>query len=265
MFLWCQNSSRGYRGTVYLPDQQTPTSRAGAAIESQSAAVARHNTQARALFLCLAVLSPPTHLHSYLPTRQPSSAETKKNLSAFPLSKSSTSLRSHHRAVAAPPSRSSPIPRAILPASRRAALAWSLSMPIKDHERDVVVDAEERPREKRRGSRSDRKAEGEKDREHRHRHRSSRSSKSRPTDSDVNSTSHRRHRTRDERPPSPPPPPPMEDTVPELSRSRDRVHVPYPSFSKAHSKENVHSREDLATPSRRTDPLTPEATDLGDG
>src|SRR3569833_2622903 len=170
MFLWCQNSSRGYRGTEYLPDQQTPTSRAGAAIDSHSAAVARHNTQARALFLCLAVLSPPTHLHSYLPTRHPSSAETKKNLSAFPLSKSSTSLRSHHRAVAAPPSRSSPIPRAILPASRRAALAWSLSMPIKGRGRGGGGGAGGRPRGGRRGGRGGRGAGGGGGRGRRRRH-----------------------------------------------------------------------------------------------
>ncbi|KAL8407608.1 hypothetical protein RB594_006435 [Gaeumannomyces avenae] len=55
--------------------------------------------------------------------------------------------------------------------------------------------------------------------------------------------------------------------VPELSRSR--VSRPYPTFSKQHSRESVvASREDLSQPApegrtHRTDPLTPEATDLG--
>ncbi|KAL1838879.1 hypothetical protein VTJ49DRAFT_2103 [Mycothermus thermophilus] len=52
----------------------------------------------------------------------------------------------------------------------------------------------------------------------------------------------------------------MADLVPELSRGMDRASVPYPSFSKAHSKEALHSKEDL---SRRADPLTPDTTDLG--
>ncbi|CRK16834.1 hypothetical protein BN1708_017514, partial [Verticillium longisporum] len=44
----------------------------------------------------------------------------------------------------------------------------------------------------------------------------------------------------------------------------DRISVPYPSFSKAHSKEAV-SREDLSgsAAGRRSGPLTPEPTDLG--
>ncbi len=134
-------------------------------------------------------------------------------------------------------------------------------MPSKDRDRDTV-DVEERPKEKRRSSKSERKGESEKDREHRHRHKSSRLSKTRSVvDSDVTtSSSHRRHRTKDDRPASPS----TADAVPELNRSRDRVTVPYPSLNKAHSKENVYSREDLSTTpaTRRTDPLTPEATDL---
>lgn len=62
----------------------------------------------------------------------------------------------------------------------------------------------------------------------------------------------------------------MTDLVPELNRSKERVSIPYPSFSKAHSKEAVGlgSKEDVSQVSasaRRngTDPLTPEATDLG--
>ncbi|KAJ4298485.1 hypothetical protein N0V88_003515 [Collariella sp. IMI 366227] len=58
----------------------------------------------------------------------------------------------------------------------------------------------------------------------------------------------------------------MTDLVPELSRGMgsERGSVPYPSFSKAHSKEFLHSKEDVsATTPRRTDPLTPETTDFG--
>ncbi|KXX82594.1 hypothetical protein MMYC01_200808 [Madurella mycetomatis] len=58
----------------------------------------------------------------------------------------------------------------------------------------------------------------------------------------------------------------MTDLVPELSRGAgsERGSVPYPSFSKAHSKEFLHSREDVsAAAARRTDPLTPDTTDLG--
>ncbi|GJD03862.1 5-methylcytosine [Colletotrichum higginsianum] len=99
--------------------------------------------------------------------------------------------------------------------------------------------------------------------------------------SDLNSHSHRRHRTREERDrdrerdrghdrsAS------MTDLVPEMSRtsltgpaSTDRISMPYPTFSKAHSKEAVRgSREDVSEsavgPTRRNDPFTPEATDLG--
>lgn len=58
----------------------------------------------------------------------------------------------------------------------------------------------------------------------------------------------------------------MTDLVPELARGlgSERGSLPYPSFSKAHSKEFLHSREDIAaTAARRTDPLTPDATDVG--
>ena len=155
-------------------------------------------------------------------------------------------------------------------------------------ERDVDVD--ERPREKRhrpKSERKDREKEGEKDhdrdkdkerrerdpdKESRH-HRSSRSSKLRPTDSDTTSRSHRRHRTKDKEMDKddadyrPVAGSSITDVVPELWRGTDKewVGTPYPSFNKAHSKEFLHSKEDVSTPmARRTDPLTPEATDLGD-
>lgn len=44
--------------------------------------------------------------------------------------------------------------------------------------------------------------------------------------------------------------------------SGDRTSVPYPSFSKAHSKEAVKSRDSLTVP-RQGDPLTPKPTDVG--
>jgi hypothetical protein len=150
-------------------------------------------------------------------------------------------------------------------------------MPSKDRDRDGA-DIDERPREKRRSSKSELKSElriegfrdrdRDREKEHRHRHKSSRSSKTRPSDSDVYSDSHRRRRTKDERSKEDRPASPAAeeaDTVPELHLSRERVSIPYPSFSKAHSKENVHSREDVSATAapRRTDPLTPEATDLG--
>ncbi|KAK8070471.1 hypothetical protein PG997_010674 [Apiospora hydei] len=57
----------------------------------------------------------------------------------------------------------------------------------------------------------------------------------------------------------------MSDLVPELMRTGSRVSVPYPTFSKVHSRECVNSREDLSTSGKRNDPYTPEPTDLGSG
>ncbi|KAM7220064.1 hypothetical protein V8F06_004578 [Rhypophila decipiens] len=163
--------------------------------------------------------------------------------------------------------------------------------------KDRDVDVDERPREKRphrskserkdrekekdrdpdrdRERERDRERDPDKERPHHHRHRSSKSSKLRPTDSETtthSSRSHRRHRTKE-----------MDkedgdyrsvtassitDLVPELGRRADKewVPTPYPVASHAHSKVSLYSKEDLSTPvARRTDPLTPEATDLGSG
>jgi len=100
------------------------------------------------------------------------------------------------------------------------------------------------------------------------RHRSSRSSKLRPTDSDSHSRSHRRHRVKeieDDPQYRTAASSSMTDLVPELRRGlgSERGSIPYPTFSKVHSKEFLHSREDVSAAPRRTDPLTPEATDLG--
>jgi hypothetical protein len=146
----------------------------------------------------------------------------------------------------------------------------------KDRERDREKDKERR-RERDKDRERDRDADRDKDSllssAHRHTYtsyRSSRSSKLRPTDSDTTSRSHRRHRTRDmdrdEQDDGSVASRSMADLVPELSRvaGSERENIPYPSFSKAHSKEALHSKEDLSTSgARRMDPLTPDTTDLG--
>ncbi|ORY60637.1 uncharacterized protein BCR38DRAFT_349350 [Pseudomassariella vexata] len=173
----------------------------------------------------------------------------------------------------------------------------------KDKERDVDITSsvvasasdEVRPRERRPRSKSERvKGDRDHDRDHdrerdrdRERERDglrphkSKSTRSKPVDGDADShssTSRRRHRTKEEKEQrhrererereqarekktsS------MSDLVPELSRTTSsRVSLPYPSFSKAHSKESVTiSREDISSTSaaQRADPWTPETTDL---
>ncbi|KAK7757626.1 hypothetical protein SLS62_000002 [Diatrype stigma] len=150
-----------------------------------------------------------------------------------------------------------------------------------------------RPREKRtRSSRSER-SKDDKDTassSHRHHHHHKTSSRKHTSTLDgvgshlsssyvSSSHSHRRHRTREEKErdrdrdreqkaSS------MSDLVPELAKTSlpgengSRVSLPYPSFSKAHSKESVlgRSREDLGgsgSSRRNNDPITPDATDLG--
>ncbi|KAI1744502.1 hypothetical protein F4680DRAFT_404943 [Xylaria scruposa] len=137
---------------------------------------------------------------------------------------------------------------------------------------DMSNTRDDRTRERR--SKSERsKSDKDKDSKDVHRHRSHRSSKSKtPLDgeSSVASSHHRRHRTREEKErdrerkekaSS------MNDLVPELTRTStitgSRVSLPYPSFSKAHSKEAVHSRDDLGTSGLKDELLTPDPTDLG--
>ncbi|KAI0021417.1 hypothetical protein F4780DRAFT_289182 [Xylariomycetidae sp. FL0641] len=137
-------------------------------------------------------------------------------------------------------------------------------MGTRDH--DVEAPAgDERPREHRKTktSRTDKEKDG-----HRHTHRSSKVKASGDGDSQT-SSSHRRHRTREEKErdrerkaAS------MSDLVPEFARTSERdsrVSLPYPTFSKAHSKEAVHGREEEAAPKQPEDPYTPDptATDLG--
>ncbi|KAI1632417.1 hypothetical protein F4809DRAFT_645461 [Biscogniauxia mediterranea] len=126
----------------------------------------------------------------------------------------------------------------------------------------------DRDRDRERRSKHDKDKDKDKDKDgHRHhRTHSTRHSKSKhlaEADSHLSSHTHRRHRTKEERErdrerksSS------MTDLVPELARSSltgSRVSLPYPSFSKAHSKEAVHARDD--NPDHEDLP-TPEPTDL---
>jgi hypothetical protein len=83
-------------------------------------------------------------------------------------------------------------------------------------------------------------------------------------------SSHRRRRDKDrEGDQESEPSKSMADLVPELARTASapgatsRSSLPYPSFNKAHSKEAVNSKEDFGTPVKKTNPYTPESTDLG--
>ncbi|KAH9994727.1 hypothetical protein F4779DRAFT_631731 [Xylariaceae sp. FL0662B] len=146
-------------------------------------------------------------------------------------------------------------------------------MGTKGHDVDAPA-SDDRPRERRR-DKADRehrdRVKGDKDKDgHRHhKPHSTRSSKSKASaaegDSHISSHSHRRHRTkeekerdRDKKTSS------MSDLVPELTKdSGSRVSLPYPTFSKAHSKEAILSREDVDAAARHGDPFTPEPTDVG--
>ncbi|KAI1324557.1 hypothetical protein F5Y16DRAFT_380599 [Xylariaceae sp. FL0255] len=140
----------------------------------------------------------------------------------------------------------------------------------------------DRTRERRsKSTKSDKADKGErlrseKDKEgrtHKSHHHSSRSSKLKDDEaSRVSSSSsthrRRRHRTDEEkerdreRKASS-----MSDLVPELTRTSaasSRVSIPYPTFSKTHSKDAIYSRDDLSGGTVPGDvPPTPEATDLG--
>ena len=165
----------------------------------------------------------------------------------------------------------------------------------RDERDDDVADTatpapdDDRPREKKHRSKSERKdrdkdrdrekdrdKDRDKDKEKRREHRSSRSTRSKHSEGSELS-SHRRHRSskkdRDDdgggsrvkksRSISA-----SDFFAGESSASLDRlprISLPYPSFSKAHSKEAVHSKEDVSTASRRSNPFTPDTTDVGDG
>ncbi|KAK6063610.1 hypothetical protein SCUP234_13329 [Seiridium cupressi] len=153
----------------------------------------------------------------------------------------------------------------------------------------VATASDERPRrskservkgdqERERSRERDRDRDGDRERDREHRHRSHKSSKSRSSkmaaDGDSQTSSHRRPRTEEEklrhrekkerereREERKKKTSSMSDLVPEMSRSSlqsSKVSLPYPSFSKAHSKEDV-SRAIQGD----HEPPTPEPTDLG--
>ncbi|KAI8966379.1 hypothetical protein F5Y11DRAFT_154353 [Daldinia sp. FL1419] len=146
-------------------------------------------------------------------------------------------------------------------------------MGSRDPDADAASDTRSRdPR--RRKSERDRDREKDKERvrgdrdSHHHHHKSHRSKHKSSIDGDSHISSHRRHRTKEEKEREPDRrTSSMSDLVPELARttlSSSRVSLPYPSFSKAHSKEAILSREDVGA-STRNDPFTPDTTDLGSG
>ncbi|RDA96178.1 hypothetical protein CP533_1639 [Ophiocordyceps camponoti-saundersi (nom. inval.)] len=108
-------------------------------------------------------------------------------------------------------------------------------------------------------SRSERKSD--KDREHRH-HRSSKSSRSKTAaddgDESLSHVSSRRHRKKDRTDSSD-----LNANLSGLTLNKQRPSLPYPTFSKAHSKETVRSRDNIS-PKRSSNPPTPEPTDFGD-
>ena len=129
-------------------------------------------------------------------------------------------------------------------------------------ERDVG--SEERPSERRHKTRSEKESSRI--------HKSPRSSRPKFIDPETGEpvkSSHRRRRDKDrEKDQEAGASNLMADLVPELSRTAStpgatsKSSLPYPSFSKAHSKEAVNSREDVRTPAKKS-PYTPESTDLG--
>lgn len=141
-------------------------------------------------------------------------------------------------------------------------------MPFKDRDADVDAASTEASREKHHHrSKSDRKPD--KDREHRH-HRSSKSSRSKVGADGADDRSHvstRRHRKRDkdrdgdDLKGSSVSPSDLTAEPSKMPTDRQRISLPYPSFSKAHSKEAVISRDDVSK--RPSNPPTPEPTDCG--
>ncbi|RFU24527.1 hypothetical protein B7463_g11801, partial [Scytalidium lignicola] len=127
--------------------------------------------------------------------------------------------------------------------------------------RDRDIDSEERSKERPHRSRSERDPNRP--------HKSSKSSRPKIIDPETGEVrSAHRHRKDKER--GLDETASMADLVPELARtasapgSTSKTSLPYPSFSKAHSKEAVNSREDVSTlPKRRPSLYTPEATDVG--
>lgn len=133
----------------------------------------------------------------------------------------------------------------------------------------VEQDVEERPSERRHRSKAEKDKEKEKDPNRKHK-RSSRPKVIDPVTGEPVKSSHRSRKDKDrdsekrsEKSSS------MADLVPELARTASapgatsRGSLPYPSFSKAHSKEAVNSREDFKLPAKaKPNPYTPDSTDI---
>lgn len=136
--------------------------------------------------------------------------------------------------------------------------------------KDRDSNPEERPSEKRHRTKAEKEASRQ--------HKSSRSSRPKiidPETGEAVKSPHRKRREKEkeiekEREQELQPPTSMAGVVPELARTASapgatsRSSLPYPSFSKAHSKEAVNSREDFRTSVKdRTNIYTPESTDVG--
>ncbi|UZP37882.1 hypothetical protein NXS19_005698 [Fusarium pseudograminearum] len=157
-------------------------------------------------------------------------------------------------------------------------------------DQDVEAQADERPqdREKVRRSKSERKERSHRDRDHdrerdkdpeRRRHRTSRLSKSKlgsELSDNLSHTSSRRHRHRKDRDSdehhrrhhrtastSDLGSSDIRTSTAATSILSDRINMPYPSFSKAHSKEAIVSRDSLSLkPPTREPPEPPTAEEL---
>lgn len=143
-------------------------------------------------------------------------------------------------------------------------------MPSQDRDGDGDATPADRPREKHRRSKSERKPDRgdrdkDRDKDRERRHRSSRSSRSKLGEqSELSHSSTKKHRRRRD----PDEPRERASSTSDLGASASRtslgstrISIPYPSFSKAHSKEAVASRDDLGA--RSSNPLTPDTTDVG--
>jgi len=126
-------------------------------------------------------------------------------------------------------------------------------------ERDVERD--EKPSERRNRDKR------EKDPNRPHKSRSSKSS--RPIDPETGEPVKSSHRRKKEKEPGSEPSRSMADVLPELSRTSSapgamaRETFPYPSLSKAHSKEAVYSLVDVSKPDA-PNVYTPDSTDIGE-
>lgn len=160
-------------------------------------------------------------------------------------------------------------------------------MPSKERDVDIDTPADEHSaapshshrhsKEKSRRSKSERKdRDRDRDRdEKKEKHRSSRSGRTKSSVDGSETSSHtRKHRSRRDKD--------RDDDREERRHSKKatrstsisdlfagassemtpRISLPYPTFSKAHSKEAVHSKEDVS--SRHGDPITPDTTDVGE-